>query len=320
MSGLLSRLGAAGIPTSFARKVLPQWWDDEVAAEPAGLQQAQLYFARAFNIELQSLSERNATPRFRSSVRKFKMSRNVCEDDVTVSAHYATAMAKIALRTHDSNQGVVPSDPAKLRASILNTQSCVSLKGLLAWCVKSSIPVIHIQQLPGKKMTGLVVREGGRFAIVLSKMGHPAHLLFHLAHELGHIANGHLSEDGFVADESIGTISDDADEKEADAYAIRLINGGEAAYRAAGTIKSGGALYKAAVKKGREEGVDVGHIILNFGHNQAMYALAAVALKSVSGPTKGNEVINSAFFENLDAEALSEDQLWLLKAATGYSA
>jgi len=302
---------------------LPAWWDDEIAHTKSGLQQAQMYFARAFHIDLVSLAQASGPVQFQETQRKFKLSRNVTESDVSVSAHFATAIANLALVGVGAQQSTVPKDPVELRADILQKHSCVSLSALLDWCAKANIPVLHIHKLPGKKMTGLVVREDGRFAVVLSKKGTPAHLLFHLAHELGHIANKHLQENGFVADEKIGgSDAGDADEKEADAYAIRLLNGREVSYGpgASAVIRSGVALYKAALAKATQERIDVGHIILNYGNSQQTHALANVALKSIPGESDGIKVVNTAFFQSLDTGKLSDDQFELLKTATGYSA
>lgn len=320
---LLTRLSSAGVPMGFARMALPAWWDDEIAQSKSGLQQAQMYFARAFHIDLFSLAQSHGPVLFQETQRKFKLSRNVAESDVSVSAHFATAMANLALTGFGVEQAVVPKDPVALRAAILEKHDCVSLSALLTWCAEANIPVLHIHQLPGKKMTGLAVREDGRFAIVLSKKGTPAHLLFHLAHELGHIANGHLQGNGFVADEKIGGAdAGDADEKEADAYAIRLLNGKEVRYGPGGSsvIRSGAALYKAALAKATQERIDVGHIILNYGNSQQSHALANAALKSIPGESDGIKVVNSAFFQTLEAGKLSDDQLELLKTATGYTA
>lgn len=320
---LLTRLSSAGVPAGFARMALPAWWDDEIAQSKSGLQQAQMYFARAFHIDLASLAQSHGPVSFQEAQRKFKLSRNVAESDVTVSAHFASAMANLALVGFGATQSVVPKDPVELRAVILKKHTCVSLPALLSWCAEASIPVLHIDKLPGKKMTGLVVREDGLFAIVLCRKGTPAHLLFYLAHELGHIANGHLKGNGFVADEKIGGAdTGDADEKEADAFAIRLLNGREVSYGpgASSVIRSGAALYKAALAKATQERIDVGHIILNYGNSQQNHALANVALKSIPGESDGIKVVNSAFFQSLDVGKLSDDQFELLKTATGYSA
>jgi hypothetical protein len=323
IQGLLTRLSTAGVPVKFARMSLPAWWDDEIAESESGLQQAQMYFARAFHIDLVSLVQAHGAVKFEGAQRKFKLSRNVAESDVTVSAHFATAMAKLALIGFATDQVTVPKDPIALRVAILKKHPCVSLSALLSWCADAHIPVLHIHKLPGKKMTGLVVREDGRFAIVLSRKGSPAELLFHLAHELGHIARGHLSENGFVADEKIGGMdANDADEKEADAYAIRLLNGSEVSYGPASKIgfRNGAALYKAALVKSEKEAIDVGHIILNYGNAQRAHPLARQALNYITGEADGIKVVNSKLFKSLTASKFSEDQFELLKAATGYIA
>ena len=320
IDSLYARLNAAGIGTGFARKALPAWWDNAVAREPSGLQQAQMYFARAFNIDLASLARPKGALQFLVGERKFKLSKNVAEQDVSTSAHFATAMAKVALKGFDKAQTTVPADPIALRTELLKHHSCVSLAALLAWCAAAGIPVLHIDKLPGKKMTGLVVREDNRFAIVLSKKGTPSHHVFHLAHELGHIAQGHLLGNGFVADERIGGADTlDADEKEADAYAIRLLNGKDAAYRASSALRSGKQLYTAALAMSKQEKIDVGHIILNYGFAQKNMAMAAMALRCIPGEADGAKVINDALFKALNDDALSEDQLDLLHIATGYA-
>lgn len=64
---LLARLNRVGISTPVARKSLPSWWDDEIALIPSGLQQAQMYMARAFNISLASLADPKAAVIFLAS-------------------------------------------------------------------------------------------------------------------------------------------------------------------------------------------------------------------------------------------------------------
>lgn len=279
-----------------------------------------MYLARAFNIHLDSFARSDAALRFLGVERKFKLSKNVAEHDVSISAHFATGIAKLAFKGFKVKQTVVPTDPTALRNVLLQGRDCVNLPALLDWCAAAGIPVLHIEKLPGKKMTGLVVRDDNRFAIVLSKKGTPAHLLFHLAHELGHIGHGHLAGNGFVADQNIGGADiGDADEKEADAYAIRLLNGKEVKYTAKTVLRSGAELLKAASKKAIQEKIDVGHIILNYGNSQNAHALATAALKCIPGESDGSKVVNKAFFKAIDTNSLSDDQLNLLKTAVGYS-
>lgn len=316
IQNLFARLSRVGIAASFARKTLPSWWSDDIATIPSGLQQAQMYLSRAFNISLASLADPKAPVTFLVTERKFKLNVRVDPADVFVSAHYATAVAKMALRGFKAEQDTVPQDALALRELILRSANCVSLPSLLAWCAQAGIPVLYVHKLPGNKMTGMVVRDADRFAVVLSRKGTPSHLLFHLAHELGHIGHGHLKGNGFVVDEKIGDADrGDADEKEADAYAIRLINGKSVSYSATGAIRSGAALYRAAIALSQTERIDVGHIILNYGNTQKAHALANQALKHIAGEPDGGTLVNIHFWQSFDTEAVSEDQLEFLQTA-----
>ncbi|MEW6563326.1 MAG: ImmA/IrrE family metallo-endopeptidase [Pseudomonadota bacterium] len=320
MRGLYARLGSVNIEQAFAKKVLPEWWDNKIAVQPAGLQQAQLFFSRAFNIDIRSWSEASESLRFRSVVHKYKRNQGKSEAKVIVSAHYANAMARLALQATPVEFSAVNENPVELREYLLRHHDCINLNVLLSYCAEIGVPVLYIEKMPDVKMDGLAIRFEDRYAIVLSKKGHPSELLFHLAHELGHIAKNHLgSQDGFLVDQKISASDGgDADEKEADAYAIRLLNGLDAEYRAEGFL-SESALYSAACECAARERVDVGHIILNYGHHNNRHALAKLALKRVE-PDYGGPLVNEALFNLLDLELLSEDQAHLLKIATEYSA
>lgn len=319
MRDLLSKLNSAGIRPAFAKRALPSWWDDQIAADPAGLQQARLYFARAFNIDIKSLTAGDEAC-FRVTQRKFKLNRNVLEDSVLVSANYVTGIARVALHGSSFEQVLPCTDPLQLRNTILQRHKCVNLEALLEWCVSAGIPVLHVENLPGKKMSGIVVRDDDKYAIVLCKKGHPSLLLFYLAHELGHIAMGHLSSDGVFADAKIGGADTDANadekEKEADRYAIRLLNGKIEQYQAGRNVRTAMALAQAAVVSGTQNRVDPGHIIANYCHGQELYGLLNSALGMLDGPKQGGPIINGAFFQSIEESFLSDDQLELLKTAT----
>ena len=106
-----------------------------------------------------------------------------------------------------------------------------------------------------------------------------------------------------MVDQNIGSSdAGDADEKEADAYAIRLLNGSYARYSPGpgSRIRNGAALYKAALVKANQERIDVGHIILNYGNTQNAHPLANAAIKLIPGEADGIKLVNKAFFQFLD--------------------
>lgn len=318
MQALFSRLHSLGVTQSFARRSLPSWWDDSIASSESGLQQAELYISKAFNLDIRSFD----SPRiqFRQAQRKFKLSRNVTEEAVNLSAHYATGIARIVLHEIDQ-QSSIPAKPLNLREECLVPGNGVGLTALLLWCANAKIPVMHVDSLPGKKMTGLVVRENDKFAIILSRKGCQSEMLFWLAHELGHIAHGHLKQDGFFADENIGSNLVDDDEKQADSYGVCLLNGRDTKY-SIGRLMRGPALAAAATRCGEDVNVDAGHILLNFGHhNKEFYALAKSALNAL-GQSSGasSQEVNKVFFNWLPRENLSEDQFDFLQTACSYNA
>lgn len=318
MQALFSRLDSLGISPSFARRTLPSWWDDAIASSEAGMQQAQLYLSKAFNLDIRSFDAPQI--QFRQAQRKFKLSRNVTEDSVSLSAHYATGIARVALHAIDQQQ-VVPFVPSALRNDCLTVGKCVDLATLLVWCAKARIPVMHVDALPGKKMTGLVVRESDKFAIVLSRRGCQSELLFWLAHELGHIAHGHLKQDGFFADEKIDGDLEDDDEKQADSYGVCLLNGSDTKYVVPHLVRAPD-LAAAAIQTGKNANVDAGHILLNFGHHHQQYiALAKAALKVLGqNSNAASAAVNRSLFNWLPEESLSEDQLDFLHTACSYNA
>lgn len=318
MQALFSRLSPLGINSVFARRALPTWWDDSIASTEAGVQQAQLYIAKAFNLDIRSFDA--AQIQFRQAQRKFKLSRNVSEESVNVSAHYATGIARVALQAV-GKQSPVPSAPLDLRSNCLLSSNTVDLNALLTWCARANIPVMHVDSLPGKKMTGLVVRESGKFAIVLSRKGCQSEMLFWLAHELGHIACGHLSQDGFFADEKISGNSQDNDERQADSYAVSLINGSDIKYTIQHLVRAVD-LAAAAKRTGNDARVDAGHILLNFGHHNPKYiALSKAALKELGqNSAAATNAVNTLLFSWLPSESLSEDQIDLLQTACSFNA
>jgi hypothetical protein len=318
MQALFSRLSSLGISPVFARRTLPAWWDDSIASSDSGIQQAQLYISKAFNLDIRSFDAGQIE--FRQAQRKFKLSRNVTEESVNLSAHYVTGIARIALQAIDQ-QSPVPFASLDLRRECLGLGKTVDLAALLMWCANAKIPVMHVHSLPGKKMTGLVVRESGKFAIVLSRKGCQSEMLFWLAHELGHVAYGHLKQDGFFADEKIGGNFEDDDERQADSYAVGLLNGSDTKYTIQHLVRAPD-LAAAAVRTGISAHVDAGHILLNFGHHNSKYiALAKAALKELGQSSEAaTSAVNGSIFSWLPRDNLSEDQFEFIQTACSYSA
>ncbi|MFP3503248.1 ImmA/IrrE family metallo-endopeptidase [Burkholderia sp. SIMBA_062] len=315
MQALYSRLSGCGINRKFAKRLLPEWWDDSIAENPSGLLQAQIIIAHSLNLDLNSLRDPGSVVQFRSAQRKFKHSKAVDKVSIQLSAEYATGMAKLAVQAMETPFSAPPRDAIAIRNTILKARPQVDLEGLLAYCSAAGIAVLHIGELPGKKMDAVAVKQAGRAAIVLSRKAKSSYLLFHLAHEIGHIAMGHLGDtDGTLIDAAI-VADGDADEREADKFAIQLLNGSEVKYTSKNRFMTGAELAAAAVRLGAQQHIDAGHIVLNYGHVAGNFPLANAAMGYLPGNQSGPQLVNSHLRTSLNWQDLSEDQAALLDRA-----
>jgi len=316
MSSLYARLGKRGVNKVFVKRLLPEWWDDGLAGTPSALLQAQMIIASGMNFELQTLRDPSAEIQFKTAHRKFKFSKAVEKESIQLSAEYATGMAKLAAQAMRSAYTSPPPDPVHIRKGILATHACVDLHALLDYCGKCGIPVLHISDLPGNKMDALAIRQNGRTAIVLCKKASAPFLLFHLAHEIGHIALGHLGDgDGTLIDAQISSSDMDADERAADSFAIQLLNGSDVRYQSASRLVNAAMLASSAIEYGRQSRIDAGHIVLNYAHAMNSYPLANAAIKLLPAEVQDAAIVNDMLRSNLDMEALSDDQSSMLVRA-----
>jgi hypothetical protein len=316
MDSLYARLSKKGVTKAFARRLLPDWWDDSLAATPSALLQAQLIISSGMNFELRSLRDASAQIEFKAAHRKFKFSKAVDEPSIQLSAEYATGIAKLAIQAFKPSYFPPPPSALNIRNALLLNHKCIDLSALLDYCNRIGVPVLHMPDLPGKKMDAVAIRHHGRNAIVLCTKKVAPYLLFHLAHEIGHIALGHLgTDDGTLIDASITSDTVDADERAADSFAVQLLNGSDIRYTSKQKYMTAAKLAEAAVTYGQQNKIDPGHIILNFAHAAENFALANAALKCLPAVATDTGVVNKNLLAHIDLESLSDDQASLLTKA-----
>jgi hypothetical protein len=198
----------------------------------------------------------------------------------------------------------------------------VDLVSLVDYCWSVGLPVIHVAAFPpkAKKMDGLASVRNGRYAIVLCKNTHySAWLLFILAHELGHIVQGHVGSDGVLIDEQVDRNSTDEEEKTANAFALELLTGNpESQVFPVGPRVSARALARAAYQAGAHEQIDPGHLILNCAYHvgSSFFAVANAALKLLEPHADAVGLVRSRMMAHLDKTTLSEDIYEFILRAT----
>jgi transcriptional regulator with XRE-family HTH domain len=209
---LSSAAKKAGIPSAVVKRIA-----EEVA--PA---QLAATLSRAFGWSREELGAgRLAIPQFDVPVRFKAASTQPKDSPLLPLAHTVSAISTSGFQTP---LGEVPANPAQLRSLLLDGgEGPVALEMLLGWAWAQGILVIPMIGPSG--FSAAVWTVEGRPVVVLKETrALVAFWLFDLAHELGHIARGHL-DGGGVVDLTSPTNPDTADplEREATAFALDLL-------------------------------------------------------------------------------------------------
>lgn len=287
MNSLYSALSAVGLSKRKLRPLMPDWWSAEIESTPTGAQQGKFYLAKALSLRLSSFSE--SPPRVEFELpenRRFKLSAQTTESEVQLAVALARSASQIALSGLHSTPYIPPiPDAGEIRQHLLTKNTnWVDLETLVDFCWDSGIPVIHLATpLLGKKMDGIAMSTNGRPSIVLSNKKKHGFLLFHLAHELGHIALGHVTENSAVVDDNISEEDSphkDQMERDADSFAIELLTGNNKTRIQLKAFIKSNTLARLAIDYGRENKIDPSHVLLNAAHNRKdAYPLCIAAVK-----------------------------------------
>lgn len=327
----LRALDAKLANASGRRQLLPAWWKSSLKESPSAVQQAIIGMSRALNLELKSVLDPSQELRLKDFNCQYKKSKNTSDDELAVATsiiHSAATTAVMAMKVD-----FVPLPAAsEIRNKILSADNpWIDFESLVEICWKHGIPVLHMPTLPvSKKMDAVVVDVDGRPAIALTKnQSQSSWLLFHLAHEIGHIACGHLQPGETLIDEKINESEEGADEQEseADAYALELLTGSaDRCYYSRGRMTANNLAMQAR-KIGREQQVSPGHIVLNWAFEMAKgkspkqagptWGVAGAALNALYPAPNWKELLHQKIEDNLDDEEVTESDIDYLFKLTG---
>lgn len=280
------KLRAHGLTDEVVSLAWPSWWTDE--AESSTSAQAELRFtlARRLGLDAQVLLSEDE-PRFVWKVASFKNLGTASEVERHAIISYGTSLARVLTA---AVQPVAMPDLAAsaVRNRLSSTSGPIALPDLLSLCWALGIPVIQLRVFPlaAKRMCAMAVRVRDRFAILLAKESRfPAQVAYYLAHELGHIALGHLASSPAmvdIEDPLEGQNRSDPEEAAADRYALELLTGEPAPQVLTETRRySAAALAKAAADSAADLGIDPGTLVLCFGHSTGRWDKAFAALNKV---------------------------------------
>ena len=256
----------------------------------------------------------------------FKLRAGTTPESVSMARQVATSVARIVAQSAEGLEPAPAFDAHRARqlslASAHGNAAWVDFPGLVdaAWAL--GIPVVYLPNMgaKGKKPEGMVTYVAGRPVVVLLKSNEMADWqLFTLAHELGHVARGHLElrEGAAIVDEKVdeplGGAAPPADEQEAQANQFAnaiLIPSGP--LKLVGQWPKAAELAAAARMQGESHGISPGHVVLNAISNTSpeLFALAQAALKILADQSwarSTSEVCREALLRRVDLGTLRDD-------------
>ncbi len=316
----------AGYSESAIDAAWPGWWDDDALDSPSAVTELRFAVSRNLGLDPRFFFDSEDSPRFiwRDEVH-FKHLRTESDHEKAALSSFGMSIGRICLTCTPGGGSVRSITAFDLRNSILVNQPFVRLVDLLGFCWAVGIPVVHLRVFPlsAKRMAAMTVRIGDRYAILLSKdADYPAWIAFYLAHELGHIALGHLSENTAVVDmeahDGQGSANDN-EECDADRFALELLTGhSEPAILPATEKYSAASLARSSVSAARDLKIEPGTLALCFGHATGNWPIVNASLRSIYSQSKPVwKEVNKIALKQLDFESVPSDAESFLLAVLG---
>lgn len=327
---LYDNLKAFGLTRAQVRKLLPQWWSPEAEASPDGYAELCGLISRRLSLDIGQLLRGDVVRKSNATSLAYKHSAAATPQSLQGATSIAISLAEAINAAMSDQQAALPGKAAQFANRIREASNdIVSLEGLIKTCWESGIPVVPMHNLPVgvRKMDGAVISTSKRPVIIISKKrSSRAWLAFILAHEVGHIACGHLNKGGSIIDVSLqeqatfeAESSVDKQEREADRYALDLL-GGRAADLVVSTWPSWISPVEIAVRARearRELHVETGHLILRYAFQSKRWPQCMSAMNFLSEDTNADALMLSALTDNLDLDLVADDLKDLVMQLTG---
>lgn len=321
-----SRLAkSTGLTDAAISAAWPEWWSDAADASPSAVAELRFSVARQLGLDPRSLLEDDEPRFFWQDSAKFKNFKGDAARERPAITSFGTSVGRMLIKATPTVVSLEQITAAELRDSILAQKPFVSLLELLAFLWGIGIPVIHLRVFPlaAKRMCAMAVRVHGRYAVLLAHDSqYPAKVAFHLAHEIGHIALGHVGEDSALIDmEDPSEFVEERDEEEvaADRYALHLLTG-DPDFKVVrdGQGRSAAQLATQVLRVGREYGIEPGTLALCYGHETRDWPTVQAAFSKIyNAAIPAWSVTNHVAERQLAWDALGDENASFLHAVMG---
>lgn len=314
---LFSRLRRAGYSSAFLNSALPDWWEPDVESEPGLLDELKVDLARRLGLSISALlNADDIRPQLPMGV-KFKRAQRIGTEVDEPFVAYCTTLARTIAASMFETSRLPDADSQKERFHILEASNAkwISLNALLRHCWEElNIPVVSVRNIPTnvRGLDAVTFNINQRYIILTAKETKPhAWLAFIIAHELGHIALGHIGDEEVIADHPVigveATGEGDNEEELANRYALELL-GDDVQFVIGG--RSGIPDLESAMEAGKDARVDPGHLILRYARGSGNWEGAQIALRSLHRSSKqpdAPQFINSIARQLLSLQNVAED-------------
>lgn len=322
---LRRRLRDIGLSDPALNAAWPMWWSDAAEVSPSAVTELRFSLVRKLGLDPRSLIEDKSTPRFiwRDEAR-FKHGTSEDQLEGSMITSFGTALANILISATPSTGETLPN-AASLRGMLLRNRPFIGLSDLLSISWSAGIPVIHLRVFPAnhKRMAAMIVSTGSRSAILLGKdSDYPAHIAFYLAHELGHVALGHVHGGNVLVDMDsvLRSPSNDEEEAEADRFALELLTGqAQPVVRPYARRYIARQLARDAIRSAVDLRIEPGTLALCFGYSTGDWSTANAAIRSIyDHPKPVWTEVNLIAQNELLLDEISDENTAYLSAVMGH--
>jgi hypothetical protein len=324
MSCLYDRLSQLGLNLDYVRNNgLPSWWDDSLNDKHEAVLEGAGYIADNLNLDLKSLLVVEEEIKFNPSPpTKFKRRNSQNNEHPHVGQALCSRLAELIAYGTEVDFTPLPTDVRVCRTEILTEHKTVNLISLLDYCWSKGIVVGYFNRFPEKvkNFAGLIQLQFSCPVIILSSTRkYSTELAFDLAHELGHLALGHLEQKAVFIDEKIESDNNgDYEENEANQFATQLLLGDCDNCLEGKPFWNHNHLIKHAIIKIQENPtVEIDSIILNNALANNNWGFAHKALEKLGSAVDGQQIINKYLAEKLDWDKFNDESYEYLEKALG---
>ncbi len=319
MKIIKKNLSTIGITRNYLRDfVFPAGWDDTEAQRPEGLLAiTQLLFQR-FGFAPDSLL---GNLRFATGVEaRFKKRATTAVNELRLCRAMCGQFGKMLAGALSGSPRKSLPPASELREFLLEvgTGTGIGFAHLVNTCWDHGIAVVHLSNFPKcKKPDAMVMVIEDRPVIVVCKNTHSAAwMIFILAHEMGHIYEGHVTNEAPFVDEELKMPGEGIsnEEKEANDYAVGLLMDDLRLVWQSLKLKPAD-LVRLARHQGKKLQISPGSVALSYAYQEGHWQIANAALKTLEKSEPDPiETINRIAYDRLDWEGVQEgSQEWFLK-------